>query len=537
MYAAMRVEASDDILLSVFAHAQLSLAERLRLGLATSKRWWRLLLSELHLSRLDAWHLRELLQRVGPSHVVRCIDVSSLQELHSDSWDAQITALFSSLRGRPGEALQELKLWSTSDFSAGTRRVHSISSEELAILNATCPNLRAGTRLAVCADSPSTAVRLLDSLPEGRHSLRLWLWDCDDPPRDDAAAVALDCAALLVLLRCPLVAALCIDYPDCNQWIGSESGEDADAALELAGRQEQAWVDDGIIAQLSAFFGSRSETPHLEHLRVSYIFEIGARKANALSSEELDIAFRQHAAAGHTAAANAAAAEAKAGATCPLQSVGLVRGLVQPLAAAVGSLKRLELGGFALCDLAPQDDGDDVPLGMVLQHVGGTLEALSLGWKDKNIRLDALLPCLGALLARPGSRLRTLELIRWEFCEAGRDDAEATAPFESFCSGIASCASLRSLELIMCAYSWALGRRLGAALAARDVGSPLGHLMLEKHCLRRARQEEDRHSLGARFALDGARGHAPVILPGARSPVYFRLTLCAHFFPQAMSHS
>lgn len=483
----MDFEASEDLLLRLFACMELNLAERLRLAL-TCKRWRRLLMSDVRLSRLDVWHASTLLPRGtdAAASQVRCIDVSSLQELERGAWEFHVKALLSIFGDGPGAALLELKLWSPDTLPASGRDLHWLSAAQLQSLLASCPRLRGDTRLAVSATSAAEAAALLTGvLPEGRHSVLLQLRDCKSPPLD-AAAVESDCASLRVALRCPRLASLSISHLP-RGYVASETQAEREhwAAWE---KLIEVWFQC-LLTQLMSMTSSCvfSHLAHLEYIfvdssrRYGYDLEVDKREGALLAAGVLNDGPSNGPSVEVAAAGSAALAHPPSYRGCTqlqglcLQGEGILGGsLVASLfsfAAAAGDLRHLVLGktaAYLICD-----DDETVARKAMSQLVA--LEVVSLRcWDEITAAPEFFCDALAVILASPSRRLRTLEISNTAFENQCEDS------FLNFCDGITGCSSLRTLSFFEVSFASWQGRAMRTAISGRS--APLHELVLTTDC-------------------------------------------------------
>lgn len=430
--AARRLEESDDVLLRVLA--SLSLEERLRLT-PVSKRWQRLLMTELRFPAWHVWRAPAVVRRVGNAlrvlHVC-ATEVRTLDEVHRV------------LISGGGAELRTLVTWDDGEDRTRAEPFANIAfftSDEALQLRAACPRLGAATRLAVHAAGAAQAASLLNVLP-GRHYLVL-----DELAEAwTSAATAADAGAALRALVChPRLCGL-----DVN------GGDNATLFDSVAG---------AVVGGLTAARDQR-EGCSLEHLRLS-----GGdpnRQPDGL----------------HTAFPDAAAVEATFGvagapgqeqAVCSLRSFAVIgavpaahtRGV---LAASLGSLERLYVEDGT--SLVGQDAATE--LGEAFVRRATSLETFALN----NVSDAGVLPqLLAPLLAARSCRLRFLKLAGADFRTLPvRPPEESLRTAVAFFDALSRNRSLRHLELENLSW-WPLDSALFAsALAARS--APLDSVLV-----------------------------------------------------------
>lgn len=199
--AAARLDASDDMLMRLFS--PLALVERLRLA-TVSKRWRRLLQSELHFPTWHNWRAPAVARRAGSA--LRVLDISTF--CICDNSSKLIEGLVAVLGGAAGTALHTLIAWDDAGESNPMWGPPSFSPEQALQLSASCPRLDSSTRVAMRVCGAEEAVRLLDALP-GRHAVLLMAPAvASDATQLDAATA--EPAALDALLRHPRLCGLSV---------------------------------------------------------------------------------------------------------------------------------------------------------------------------------------------------------------------------------------------------------------------------------------------------------------------------------------
>lgn len=143
------LEASDDMLARVLS--PLGLDERLRLA-TVSKRWNRLLYSELRFPSWHAWRIPAVIRRVGSA--LRVLDISHVLADRDHIAKDRLPGLLSALGDGAGAELRTLNALSFTDnertlWDYPLRDLPFFTPEQAFQLRASCPLLDASTRLAV----------------------------------------------------------------------------------------------------------------------------------------------------------------------------------------------------------------------------------------------------------------------------------------------------------------------------------------------------------------------------------------------------
>lgn len=413
--AAVRLEASDDILLKIFS--SLTLKEKLQLE-STSKRWRRLLLSELRVPRAAAGSVRALCSRAASSLV--SLDMSRAGE----DCETNLQRLVDVLSGEAGRNLRGLVMYHVCNDRVGHEP--SLSLEQALQLAAACPRLEADkTRLRLSVVGAANAAAALAALP-GLHSLVV-----TPPSEADFASRAHDDDWDPVLTSNRLFAFTIAgpfshECPQLNPWF--------DAAF------------DGLLPLLQS-----GRCPNLEFL----IIDDGAAAAPTQLPD---------AALGMLLGAAEARRQRGGAPLCRLRGFQApMRGrhpafTAAVIAAAAGQLRALDLRcGTSLAGAAP--------LASIFTAVGDSLREFGVQRSDMN---HASLSPLGDQLAAPGCKLRELFVTENEaFDDAAALEQQALAPpgeltpYERFLRALSGNASLRELTLAGCG-----GRAETAMLAA-----------------------------------------------------------------------
>lgn len=455
--AAARLEASDDVLLVIFA--RLSVEERLRFA-CVSRRWQRLVQAELCFPRYLLWRATAIVRRAG--HALRMLDVSSGR---GEDGQKLLDKILPALVDGAGAELRTLVAWVAQGDSEPTDPLNGLpllSSKEALRLLASCPHLDVSTRLSVRAEGAAQAVALLDALP-GRHAVFLsppaeppGASGAPFPPADDAEQ-----AALRALLRHPRLCALGVSVP---AWDESEPW------------RADSWFDAHALPAIVDALGPQGQRDgcSLEHLRVEeYPSDEMARTPAFPDAAAVAAAF---------SAARPPMPE------CSLRSFAVihqtlpsfVRGV---LAASAGSLTALN-ANFSI-SLVDTDSVDGAAtLAAVLRHVGPSLQALQMTMCDGEGQPDSAPLCgLAPLLASPGCRLRSLRLCDVDLTQlaladawqpAGDDFSEepeggSTTALQCLVEALADNRSLRALHLPRVKFLESQIAALATALASRAV--------------------------------------------------------------------
>lgn len=491
MEAAARIEASDDLLLRIFSHTNLTLTERVRLGASTSKRWLRLLQLHLRLTQHDAWRGPSLISKNG--HINR-LDISSLQLLSEAAWDGFVCQLLRSLsRDGAGRGLRELLMWDPTDASSCGVAERSLTAQQLGTLLSSCPNLGPGTRLALRFPKASAAASAIATAPAGRHCVHIHLEEAEVPPVENAGdlldgelypAGAAARVALIAALRCPHVVALLLTFM-------LEPNPAAAAGAEVDGRviDQVRYIFSELAAELADFLCSSGGCAALQHIRIGSDLgdEFGPTRVMFSSAEDLDAALL-HLHEERSCATDSAAATAPQQRPWPprLRSVGFTGGYMfedlmrRCLLLGYGTITRLELGSQGAFESVSVSGA--AQLRAVFERLSGTLEWLSIGGAECLFEFSALSPLL-----TPQAKLGTLELHRSAIADsdliAGLDSAdEDYEAFErDFCGGLQQAAALRRLLLDVGLMDESrAGKTIGEAIAAR--AAPLAELVLRVQC-------------------------------------------------------
>lgn len=456
--AAIRLEGIDALLLLVFA--PLGLVERARL-LTVSKRWQRLLLTELRAGETAPQHLLPLIVRAGSA--LRALDVSSTRYLFIDE-------LLRALSGPAGSELRELVAF-VPRGDVGEQPKHRtcfiLNPDMAERLRAACPRLDDSSRLYLIAPGAVAALAMLSDLP-GRHFLQLM------PPRIPLPSWSPEeSSALHAVARHQRVAAMTLFVSSYFRFAAS------DPRYVWAAAAEDALID--------AFGTGECFVEHLD-VKTSHGLADGEQGPSPLTSAAVAAAVAAAAASAAATAAAAAQLQPQAGgvgvggggggcrpqrgllsfSTMEVARPSLLAGI---LARSRGSLRALRLGALfpplqppalaAILSLfaATGDEDESPPLRSLSVHVA---------------HLDAAAAAAFAqLLSSPTSRLHTLQLLGdagaapEDMPTATEDEAVDLTPWESFLHGLVRNASLTRVDLRSSTITPGGVMMLGAALSAR----------------------------------------------------------------------